>query len=87
MWVTLRRNLEVAWTSPYSHCSSLPSGGAAGSGSGVLRVVNEMIFVEAAAGTTGFFVEAASGATELGSVEAATGATGVVLSFQRLACS
>ena len=66
----------MAWTLPYSHCSSLPSGGAAGSGSGVLSVVKEIIFVEASAGTMGFSVEAAARTTGF-SVEAATGTTGV----------
>ena len=72
MWVTLLGNLEMALTSPCSHYSSLPSGGAVGSGSVVLRVVRD----ESAAGTT-FCIEAAAGATGF-SVEAATGTTGVV---------
>ena len=88
IWITLRGNLEMALTSPYSHCLSVPSGGAGGSGSGVLRVVTRLTFVEGAAGTTvvsvegaagitGVSVEAAAGTTGF-SVEAATGTTGVV---------
>ena len=89
MWVILRGNLEMAVTSPYSHCLSVPSGGAGGSGSGMLKVVTGLTFVEAATGTTGVVsvetatgttgvsVEAAAGTTGV-SVEAATGTTGVV---------
>ena len=71
----------MAVTLPNPHYSSAFSGGAGGSGSGVLKVVfvdaavvSTMVCVEAAAGSTVVFVEAATGSTVV-CVKAATGST------------